>query len=644
MAEYIMLNDQKQPLHKFKDGGKTWDEVKHHSDIAVIIPPPYIVLDFDSEREAEIMLQIIDYYHLKTKVMKTTRGIHCWFKTKDTLAKNFVKNKLVIGIFCDRKVCNRNAYVKIKDGGVMRPWIRECADEDIEYCPKWLEPLNAYGEFLGMGSGDGRNQALYNYILTLQAEGFVKEEIRQTLDVINRFVFAEPLSDKEMETIYRDEAFKSVDEIKALPSSQKTSKFQHDEFAENLIQDINVICINDMFYLFRDGYYQKDDKDVEITQEMIRRFSAITISQRREVKEYIKAVTNKTKVVKAKGVEPYIINIQNGRLNLLTRELIPHSENDLEFQQVPVVYDPSAESDVLNNLLNSVFCRNQEVIQLFEEIVGDCLIKENKYQKAFIFYGEGSNGKSTIFYLIRQFLGCRNVSALELDKLGQKFLVAELEHKLANIGDDLNYSDISKDNGTIKKLISGDEVQIERKYGDPYNFHSYATQIFATNEIPHSRDKSNGMMRRLCFIPCLAKFGAGSKRDVNIKDKLNNPRVMSALLNRALDGIARLMQRGEFTEPRCVLEAKDKYMVENSSVLTWVDEECLEESHFLDRPTKEIYIEYLDWCRMNSLRQVSKIVFNREIIRKFGFMDVLHKTRNGRVFMRCENENQSVSV
>lgn len=630
MAEYIILNDNKQPIHKFKNGGKSWDEVRDCDNIAVIIPTPFIVLDFDTELEAQIMLKIIDHYGLKTKVMKTTRGVHCWFKTNDTMAKNFVKNKLAIGISCDRKVCNRNAYVKIKDNGVMREWIRYYEDEEIDYCPRWLEPINAYSNLLGMAKGDGRNQALFNYILTLQAEDFTKEDVRITLDIINRFVFAEPLSDKEMDTIYRDEAFKSIDEVKEIKKT--TNKFQHDEFADALINDMNVICLNDTLYLFRDGFYQKDEKDVEITNAMIRRFSSITISQRREVKEYIKAVTNVTKEVKRRGVHPYIINIKNGRLNLLTRELIPHSENDLEFQQIPVVYEPTAQSDVLDNLLNTIFCANVEVIQLFEEIVGDCLIKENKYQKAFIFYGEGSNGKSTIFYLIRKFLGACNVSALELDKLGKKFLGAELEHKLANIGDDLNYSDISHDNGTIKKLISGDEVQVERKYGDPYSFHSYATQIFATNEIPHSRDKSNGMMRRLCFIPCLARFGNGIKRDVNIKEKLNNPQVMSALLNRALDGVDRLMENGGFTEPRCVSDAKDKYITENSTVLTWIDEECLEEDAFLERLSKDIYLDYLDWCRMNSLKQVSKVAFNKEIIRKFGFKDELHKTRKGRVF------------
>ena len=63
-------------------------------------------------------------------------------------------------------------------------------------------------KFLDMRAGDGRNQALFNYILTLQSEDFTKEEARETIRMINRYVLEDPLSDRELETILRDEAFK----------------------------------------------------------------------------------------------------------------------------------------------------------------------------------------------------------------------------------------------------------------------------------------------------------------------------------------------------------------------------------------------------------------------------------------------------
>jgi putative DNA primase/helicase len=108
--KYIILND-KSPTHKFKNGqdAKTWDEVKDFENVAVIVPKGYVVLDFDTTSDAEIMLKIVDALDLKTRVMKTTRGIHCWFKAPEEEPKNFIKNRLAVGIYCDRKSGGRNA-------------------------------------------------------------------------------------------------------------------------------------------------------------------------------------------------------------------------------------------------------------------------------------------------------------------------------------------------------------------------------------------------------------------------------------------------------------------------------------------------------------------------------------------------------
>ena len=59
-----------------------------------------------------------------------------------------------------------------------------------------------------MDEGDGRNQALFNYILTLQSNDFTVEEIRETIRTLNKYVLKMPLPDKELNTILRDDAFK----------------------------------------------------------------------------------------------------------------------------------------------------------------------------------------------------------------------------------------------------------------------------------------------------------------------------------------------------------------------------------------------------------------------------------------------------
>ena len=70
--QYIILDDQKRATHSFKDGvgAKTWAEVKDFENIGLIVPKPFIVLDFDTKSDADIMLDIIE----KLDLIRTVRA------------------------------------------------------------------------------------------------------------------------------------------------------------------------------------------------------------------------------------------------------------------------------------------------------------------------------------------------------------------------------------------------------------------------------------------------------------------------------------------------------------------------------------------------------------------------------------------
>lgn len=61
-----------------------------------------------------------------------------------------------------------------------------------------------------MDAGDGRNQALFNYILTLTSNDFSVDDTRECIRILNRFVLKEPLSDDELEVILRVKHFKNL--------------------------------------------------------------------------------------------------------------------------------------------------------------------------------------------------------------------------------------------------------------------------------------------------------------------------------------------------------------------------------------------------------------------------------------------------
>ena len=624
--QYIIL-DGKTPTHKFKDGvgAKTWEEAKDFDDVAVIVPKGYIVLDFDTPSDAEIMLNLVETLDLKCRVMRTTRGIHCWFKTEEEAPKCFTKSRLAVGIYCDRKSGGRNAYVKIKQDGKRREWIRKVPHDQIETVPKWLSPVSAPTNkfsFKGMSDGDGRNQELFNYIIYLQTKGFKRDEIKETIQVINNFVFAEPLPDNEISLICRDEAFKSDDVIaEQIEKAEKRSGWSHNDFAEELIAQFHIITVNGQLYVYEDGYYQQDERIIE--RKMIELYPSIKQTQRNETLSYIRI---KTHVNSGKlKTNPYIINVNNTRLDVRSGKCLEFTPDAIEFDRIPVTYDPSAYCADLDKMLNRVFLCDKEVINLFKEMIGACLLKHNRYQKAFLLYGSGANGKSTVLDLVKKFLGRNNISSIELDKLTtDKFAPAELENKLANIGDDINDSAL-RDTGTLKKLFSGNTIQVQRKGERPFNLEPYATHIFSGNAIPRSFDKSDGFYRRWILIPFIAKFSTlDEDYDPLIEDKISTETALSYLLNLGLEGVRRLLKNGKFTEPESVIKALEDYKNENSTALSWIEDKCLDEDYFTDTPIDKIYSDFVDWCKLSGIKSnnvTGKKTFNKEIIAKFGFED-----------------------
>lgn len=620
--EFIILNDNKQPIHKFKDPSqtKTVQEVKDFDNYAVVVPKGYIVLDFDTTDDAEIMFNIVKELKLKSRVYKTKRGYHFWFKSSIQF-KNFVKARLACGLYSDcRSGVNgdKRSYVVLKKNGTKRPVVNKVSLKDLDEVPVFLRPISTPADkfnFKEMSNGDGRNQQLFSYIVYLQGQGFKKDEIKDTIQVINDFVFDDSLGEHELSQILRDESFKPEKEVKKM-TSKKISGFKHNVFGNELIKQYHILTVNNQLYVYDDGFYQQDDRIIE--RKMIEMFPGIKQTQRNEVLAYIRIETHKNPAdIK---LNPYIINLKNTRLDVRTGEKLDFDYKQTEFDRIPVVYDPEAYNSDVDHMLDKVFVNDQEIRELFEEMLGYCFIKNTRYRKGFMFVGGGHNGKSTILDMIKNFLGKRNYSSIGLDELADRFKIAELEHKLANIGDDINNVSLKK-TGTIKKLFTGNSITVERKGERPFELEPYAKMIFSANEIPRSYDKTEGFYSRLMFIPFDAEFSADDKDyDPNIEDKITTYNAMSYLLNIALKGIQRLMNKGEFTQPQRVLEVMNQYRTDNSTTLSWVADQEITLEQVLETPSSDLYSDFADWCKQSGIKAnnvTGKKIFNRELIDKF---------------------------
>ncbi|MDD3369530.1 MAG: phage/plasmid primase, P4 family [Lachnospiraceae bacterium] len=395
----------------------------------------------------------------------------------------------------------------------------------------------------------------------------------------------------------------------------KVGRFSHSEFGDELIAEHHIITLNGKIYIYDDRYY-KQDTDRIIEKKMIEIYPDIKRQQRAEVLDYtrIKTLVNPEDIKS----NPYIINVENTRLDLKTGKMLKFTPEAIEFDRIPVSYDPTAYSRDLDKMLNKVFRQDQEIRALFEEMVGYCLIKHCKYEKGFLFTGSGSNGKSTILELIKTFLGSQNYSSLELDKVTAQFKTSLLENKLANIGDDINSKALS-DTGTLKKLFSGQSLVAENKGKDPFTLRSHAKHIYSCNEIPRSYDKTDGFYRRWVMIPFNAKF---SEKDPDfdplIGEKITTPTALSYLLNMAIEGAQRLIRKGQFTKPQIVTEALENYKINNSLVLSWISENELDRDGLTQKPRDELYLNFEGWCRISNIKDYpDKRRFDREIMDQY---------------------------
>lgn len=119
-----------------------------------------------------------------------------------------------------------------------------------------------------------------------------------------------------------------------------------------------------------------------------------------------------------------------------------------------------------------------------------------------IFYddGIGGTGKSTLLEVLTKIVGEQNVSNVLLDQFGNRFIFSNMLGKYLNIGDDNGRNDELQNVGTLKSIVTGNRVTIDRKNMQPIECRIFAKQLFATNILPYIDFTDGGLMRRLNIV------------------------------------------------------------------------------------------------------------------------------------------------
>lgn len=592
--KYIICDSNKRPVHSFSQTF-SYEEVKDKDNVAIKMEEPYIIIDIDEEEQFNILVKILADLNIKTRILKTSRGGHFWFKSYKPL-KNVVHCNTPLTLDIDIKSWGKQTMEMVKKEGVWRTWIHY--DEDVDVIPRFLLPIRYKKDVLHFKEGDGRDNALFTYIIPLINERFTKEEIKYTFTLINKYIFDEPLEDSEIDKMFDSNVvFTDVKNI-----FYDGPKFKHNVFADFLIEEFNIKGYQNKVYFYENNQYTNNldlltSKMLDIIPELVTR----------NIKETMENIRLKM-MQRNEDLNSNYINLKNGLYNLITKEFISHTPSIFCLNQLDCYYNPDAYDDNVYNVLRSLACEDEDIITLLIQMLGYFLLPDCRFQKSFILLGNGRNGKSMFLEMIRNWLGDDNCSSLALEDLSQRFKSAELIGKMINIGDDSGHN-LLQNTAIFKKLVTGDSITIEMKNVQPFKFVNTSKMIFAANTLPPTTDKSEGFFRRCIIIPFNARYLETDKNyDPKMIDKISTENAKAYLLQLAIKGLDSLIENNKFYESSNTKSISSYYELSNNNIMMWWQSK----ENKTYNSYQEAFGDYLLYCANSNYKPSSVGRFQQE--------------------------------
>ena len=316
-----------------------------------------------------------------------------------------------------------------------------------------------------------------------------------------------------------------------------------------------------------------------------------------------------------------VVNLKNGTLHIdiNTGEAVlkPHSFYDYVTVQLPYRFDKNAGCNNWCNFVDQITNHQKDAAAALQEYVGSSLLPHNKFQKALMLKGGGSNGKSVFFNIISALLGGIGqdgdgyVSSTEPSKWGKDFRLMPLRHSWVNISSDAE-NDLRGSEGIFKKVVAGEVLEDSYKHKDPIPFKTRTKVMMACNYFPTVNDTSDGFMRRWLIIELPMHFVEKDKvrpftndreLDPFIEDKLMQE--LPGIFNWMLEGLQRLLKQGHFTKTRQQDELINEFRAVNNPLYSFVEEneesfKGSDEGHIIERNL--IFNKFAQWADRNKVQ------------------------------------------
>lgn len=322
---------------------------------------------------------------------------------------------------------------------------------------------------------------------------------------------------------------------------------------------------------------------------------------------------------------PWLLNVQNGTIDLLTGDLGPHDPADLITKLAPVNYREDAKAPVWDAFLDRIMGGDSDLMGYLRRIAGYSMTGDTSERAIFILYGSGANGKSKFLEAISYVLGdyARHTRAdVLLTKRNN-----DSTHEVAVLrGARLVTASESEDGrrlaeGLVKSVTGDEKIRSRLLYQNSEEFKPEFKILVATNHKPIVKGQDEGIWDRLKLVPFLARI-TENERDLKLGDKLQAE--AEGILWWMIQGLKEWRQWGLAT-PETVRAATAGYRDEMDTLGLFLGERT-QAAPGSKAQLKEVYRAYTDWVSGNGLPRMSSVALAAELRRRG--LDVRPSTAN----------------
>jgi putative DNA primase/helicase len=320
-------------------------------------------------------------------------------------------------------------------------------------------------------------------------------------------------------------------------------------------------------------------------------------------------------------LDPWLLNVQNGTLELRTGRLLEHDPNRLITKLAPVEYYPDAVHPVWDAALERLDPQLQEFLQL---AFGSTLTGDTSNELLFFIHGPTKSGKSTDLGAFKEVLGDYAVTTNFSAFLKQTKNDGGSGHRtdLANLAGARMVLSLEVEKGRqlavalLKHLTGGDKIRARRVYEDEFEYMPQFKLWLVANDRPKASSDDDAFWERMKLVP-FGKSLAPGERDKTVKETLyRDPEARSAILAWGVRGTLEWLRRGrELTIPDIVQGATTAYREECDDLAGFFEEKCvLGPEHNVK--SSDLFAACESWCKANGVRVPSWNILGDALARR----------------------------